>query len=121
MDEELVFSFVRSSIKSAWSLELLLLLCRDPEQWWNAEALIRELRGSLHLVNESLAILSNAGLIETAESGVRYRPQSAELAEMVAALVAVYGKKPITVLRTIFTTPSDKIRSFSDAFLFQKK
>ena len=121
LDEELVLSFVRSAIKSAWSLELLLLLYRTPLQTWSGEALVRELRGSEHLVNESVATLGAAGVVELDDGGVRYRPQSNELAALVAALVELNAQKPATVLRTIFASPSDKIRSFSDAFLFQKK
>jgi hypothetical protein len=120
LNEEIVLSFVRSALKSAWSLELLLLLHRNPEQSWTSEALIRELRGSEHLVNESLATLSAAGIVTVGEAGARYRPQSVELEALVAALVDLYAQKPITVLRTIFTSPSEKIRSFSDAFLFRK-
>jgi hypothetical protein len=121
LDEEAVLSFVRSAIKSAWSLELLLLLYRGPGQSWTGEALVRELRGSEHLVSDCVTTLAAAGIVELGEAGVCYRPQSSELAELVAALVELYGQKPATVLRTIFTSPSEKIRSFSDAFLFQKK
>ena len=111
---------MRSSIKSAWSLELLLLLRRDPQQEWSAEDLVRELRGSLPLVDESLGTLSAAGLVVVDGAGARYEPRSPELAELTDALVDLHRGKPITVLRTIFTSPSDKIRSFSDAFLFRK-
>jgi len=121
LDEEAVLAFVRGSIKSAWALELLVLLRRDPQQGWTRDRLVRELRGSPQLVDEAQASLALAGLAELTETGVRYRPQSAEAAQCVDALVALYGDKPITVLRTIFTSPSDKIRSFADAFLFQKK
>ena len=82
---------------------------------------MRELRGSEELVSESVAILGAAGLIELGEAGVRYRPQSGEQAALATALVELYGQKPLTVLKAIFASPSDKIRSFSDAFLFQKK
>ena len=112
---------MRGAIKSAWSVELLLLLQRNPEQVWTGESLIRELRGSEHLVSESVSTLLAAGLVAVSEAGVRYQPQSTELSELVAALVELYSQKPITVLRTIFSSPSDKIRSLSDAFLFQKK
>jgi hypothetical protein len=122
VDEETVLSFVRSSLKSAWSLELLLLLQRDPQHSWDTEALVRELRGSIPLVNESLGHLSSAGLVSVAESGeYMYKPQNSELDALVTALVELYRQKPITVLRTIFTSPTQKIRSFSDAFLIKKK
>ena len=121
LDEEVVLSFVRSAIKSAWSLELLLLLYRDPRQSWTGEALVRELRGSEHLVDDSVATLVHAGVVAVSEGGARYEPQSDEQRALVAALVELYRQKPLTVLKTIFTSPSQKIRSFSDAFLFQKK
>jgi hypothetical protein len=121
LDEEIVLSFVRSAIKSAWSLELLLLLYREPRQCWTGEALVRELRGSEHLVNDSIGTLGAAGLVEHGEAGARYQPQSSELEALATALVELYRQKPLTVLKAIFSSPSDKIRSFSDAFLFQKK
>ena len=121
MDEETVLSFVRSAIKSAWSLELLLLLYRNPQKAWTGKELVRELRGSEHLVSESVGMLSVAGLVELNDEGARYQPLSAELAELAAGLIELYAQKPTTVLRAIFTSPSEKIRSLSDAFLFKKK
>jgi hypothetical protein len=121
VDEETVLAFVRSSIKSGWSLELLLLLHREPQKCWSVDALIRELRGSQHLVDKSVATLRAAGLLAVAEAGVSYQPQSPERAELTAALADLYANKPITVMNAIFASPNDKIRSLSDAFLFQKK
>jgi len=120
--EEAVLAFVRSSIRSAWALELLLLLQRNSDQKWTSDALVRELRGSVQLVTENLATLTSAGLITVMEAGgYAYQPRSTELADLVSALVQLYAQKPVTVLRTIFTSPDDKIRSFSNAFLFRKK
>jgi hypothetical protein len=120
--EETILAFVRGAIKSAWALELLLLLQRNSDRKWTIDELVRELRGSVQLVTENLATLSSAGLIAATEtSGYFYQPRAAELADLVAALVELYAQKPVTVLRTIFTSPDDKIRSFSDAFLFRKK
>jgi hypothetical protein len=121
VDEEIVLSFVRNAIKSVWALELLLLVRREPQQLWSRDALVRELRGSTQLVDTSLAILNAAGLISIGGTGVRYEPRSAELAELVNALFALHAVKPITVVQTIFTAPNERIRSFSDAFLFRKK
>jgi hypothetical protein len=119
--EEAALSFVRSSIKSAWTLELLLLLHRDRERSWRLEGLVRELRGSTALVAESLKTLSELGLIVLLENETYvYQPNSPELGALVTALVQVYAVKPITVLRTIFTSPSEKIKSFSDAFLLKR-
>jgi hypothetical protein len=121
VDEATVLAFVQSSIRSGWSLQLLLLLYRDPHRSWSVEALVRELRGSLALVNESLATLRAAGLIALGDAGASFQPQSPDRTELVAALADLYAQKPIAVINAIFASPNDKIRSFSDAFLFQKK
>lgn len=119
--EETVLSFVRSSIKSAWALELLLLVRRDPQRSWRIESLVRELRGSLALVNENLKTLNEIGLVVLiGDEACLYNPKSPELDALVSGLVDLYAQKPITVLRTIFTSPSDKIKSFSDAFLLRR-
>lgn len=121
MTEEAVLSFVKTTIRSAWSLELLLLMQRAPRTAWSADDLVRELRASVGVVNESLANLTAAGLVASRETGVyTYAPTSPELSAAVAALVDLYSRKPITVMNTIFSSPTDKIRSFSDAFLFKK-
>ena len=122
LDEQTILEFVRGSLKSAWSLELLLLLRRVPIQAWNVDGLVRELRGSVSSVTESLEALNSAGLIEITEAGeYRYSARTPALEAMVAGLVELYSHKPITVLRAIFSSPTDKIRSFSDAFLIKKK
>lgn len=121
MTEEAVLAFVRDSIGSAWSIELLLLLQREPRRSWSIDALVRELRGSSQLVQESIATLSAGGLLTATPNGeVAYDPKSRDLAELVSALAELYAHKPFAVLRTIFTSPSEKIRSFSDAFRFKK-
>jgi hypothetical protein len=102
-------------------LELLLLLRRDPQRQWTADALVRELRGSIALVTESLTLLRDAGLVGVTDADAYfYRPESQQIDDLATALVELYGQKPITVLRTIFTSPSDKIQSFSDAFLIRR-
>jgi hypothetical protein len=102
-------------------LELLLLLRRDPQRQWTAEALVQEVRGSIALVTESLKSLKEIGLVSLSDADAYfYRPESAELDELAAALAELYKQKPTTVLRTIFSSPSDKIQSFSDAFLIRR-
>lgn len=99
-------------------LELLLLLRRDPQRQWTTDALVDEVRGSIALVTESLKTLREIGLVALTDAEAYfYRPETPELNDLAAALVELYRQKPTTVLKTIFTSPSDKIQSFSDAFL----
>lgn len=119
--EERILAFVRSSIKSAWSLELLLLLQREPQRRWSVAALVQELRGSVAVVTESLNSLSSANLVLTSEKGGhRYCPGSQELDDIVTALSELNARKPLLILEAIFTLPNEKIRSFSDAFLIKR-
>lgn len=120
MTEETVLSFVKSAIRSAWSLELLLLMQRRP-QAWGTEDLVRQLRASTGVVREGLASLITAGLVASRETGIyTYAPISLALSELVSALGDLYSRKPVAVRNAIFSAPTDKIRSFADAFLFKK-
>lgn len=122
MAEEAVLDFVRGSVPSAWALELLLLMRRQRERAWRPEALVSELRGSLELVSQSLAALSEAGLVAADGRGqYAYQPRTPELAEMIDAVAELHAQKPLTVLSAIFSAPSGRIRTFADAFLFRKK
>lgn len=107
MDDSDVLQFVRSRVPSAWTLDLLLLLRRDPRSSWSCEALVRELRGTLELVIQNLGLLITAGLaVETDEGRYAYRPSSPELAALVDHLAALYARKPVTVRNAIFA-PSE--------------
>jgi hypothetical protein len=120
--EEAVLAFVRQSIPSAWALELLLLMRREPSRAWRAETLVAQLRGSEELVSQGLAMLAAAGLVAAGDDGEQvYRPQTPELAELVDALAELHAQKPLAVLGAIFSAPSGRIRTFADAFLFRKK
>ena len=63
MTEDEALAYAAASIRSVWALEMLLTLKRAPERVWSIDALIRELRSSLAVVNECLSNLHNAGLI----------------------------------------------------------
>lgn len=109
MAETDVLQFVRTQVASAWMLELLLLLQRDPQSSWSCAALVRELRGTAELVIQNLGLLITAGLVaEVDYGGYGYRAKTAELAALVAALAKLYAQKRVTVLHTIFA-PSEKI------------
>jgi len=97
-------------VPSAWTLDLLLLLHRDPRSSWSCEALVRELRGTLELVIQNLGVLITAGLVaETDDGSYAYRPLSPELAALADRLAALYAQKPVAVRNAIFA-PSDQVR-----------
>ena len=114
--EEEVYAFVRQSIGSVWTLELLLLLQRNNARVWQADELVRELRSSQTIVDEGLARLRAAGLLSESDGGYIYRPASPDLQRLADDLQRIYAAKPISVVKAIMTAPNDKLRIFSDAF-----
>ena len=56
-------TLLRSSIRSVWALELLLLLRRHPDRDWSNGDLVRELRGSDVMVQQGNVQIA-AGVVE---------------------------------------------------------
>jgi len=120
LDEDVVLSFVRDAIGSVWSLELLLLLQRDCSKSWKISELVVALHANTRLINESLATLNSGGLVNVDANGLYcYLPSTPQQADVVAALAALYDRKPVTVVRAILSAPNAKIRTFADAFRFK--
>ncbi|HUK57806.1 MAG TPA: hypothetical protein VLV50_01150 [Stellaceae bacterium] len=116
-----VKAFLQTSLPSVWTLELLLLMRRTPARVWSADELIRELRASALVVARACAALAAAGLAVEDEPGkFRYQPARPELAQMVERLAAVYVEFPFAVTQAILAAPSDKVRTFADAFRLKK-
>ncbi len=116
MHRELV-GFIQDSFGSVWSLEILLALYREPERVWQPTQIIDELRSSEAVVKKGLDDLFAGGLILTEENGsVRYGPASAHQADLVRQLAEAYRVKPGAVRRLIVQSPSERLRTFSDAF-----
>jgi biotin operon repressor len=121
INEEDVLSFAGTSIRSVWTLEMLLLMSRSATRAWSAEALARELRASESIVSNGLSELQAAGLVIHEQGATfRYGPASAALDDLVRSLAQLYRERPFAVTRAIFASPSEKLRSFADAFRFKK-
>ena len=120
MDSDLI-EFVETSFGSVWSLELLLLLYRDPGRTWTPDELVNELRSSEVVVAQSIERLVAAGLALAEKDGsVRYGPASPEQNDLVAQLQEEYRRKPAAIRRLILQNPVEKLRTFADAFKLKK-
>jgi DNA-binding IclR family transcriptional regulator len=103
-------------VRSVWALELLLVLKRDAERRWPAEALTAELRASTSLVNDNLQRFERSGLAVRDEGeGWRYAPASAVLAGLVDQLEQAYRERPVSIINLI-AAPPDPIQGLADAF-----
>ena len=116
-----VLEFIQSSFKSIWSLELLLFLQRSADRAWTTSELVRELRGSEHVVRQSLAALLAAGLVSAeANETFRYAPASPDLHRLALETERTYRERPGAVRQAILSAPNEKLRTFADAFRLKK-
>ncbi len=115
MSEQELHQFIRGSIRSVWALELLLLLKRDADRHWSNDDLVRELRASTTVVEDSLAEFVAAGLVACQDGLCRYAPASPVIAQLSEALEEAYRRRPVSVIN-IIASSRDKMQSFADAF-----
>jgi hypothetical protein len=121
LSEDLL-SFIRASIRSTWALELLLLMRKRAPHASAPGELVLALRAAPTLVGTCLDQLQQAGLIVREESGHwRYAPAAPALDQLVGELEAAYAERPVTIVNAIMATPTDRLKSFADAFRFPKK
>lgn len=118
--KEQVPAFIRSSFRSVWSLEVLLLLKRDRRAWTHAE-ILTSLRASDLIVSQSLDALTAAGLIALDEAGgASYRPVSEQAALLVEEAERLYAQSPDSVRRLIVGSSTGGLTAFADAFRLRK-
>lgn len=119
-EDEKLFNFVRSHVPTVWTLELLLVLKRDPDRRWSSEQLVAELRGSEAVVTAALGQLKRAGLARIDEHArYGYEPALPGLAASADQLDQAYRERPFTIIKWI-AAPEDKLRSLADAFKFRR-
>jgi hypothetical protein len=117
-----LLTFIRASIRSTWALELLLLMRKQAPRGSSPDELVLALRATPTLVNACLDQLQRAGLVVQEHGGAwRYAPASPALDQIVAELDAAYAEKPVTVINAIMAAPTDRLKTFADAFRFPKK
>lgn len=114
-------SLLRTSFRSVWALELLMLLRRESQRAWSRDALIRELRGSELVVQEALdGFLAAALVAAEPDGGYRYSPALAVLDQWVGEIEQAYAQRPSAIVREILAAPGNKVQIFADSFRFRK-
>jgi hypothetical protein len=116
-----LLALIRTTIRSVWALELLLLMKRQPDRVWEPAALIQELRASQTLVQDNLALLAAGGLIREEPQGFVYGPATLALKQQVEELEAAYRQRPVSVVNLIVGASRDNVQGFADAFRFRRE
>jgi hypothetical protein len=119
--EEDISRFIRSSFRSVWSLELLLLLKRDRRFWTRAE-IVAALRASDLIAAQSLDALTAGGLVIVDEAGnAAYAPASDAAASLAEGAESLYARSPDAVRRLIVGAGAGGLAAFADAFRLRKE
>lgn len=110
-------SFIRSTFRSVWALELLCFLKKHRDRGWAQRDLVVALRGSDLVVSQSVESLLAAGLVVIeSDRSVRYQPTSDAVDHLAGAAEALYASRPDAVRRMIVTPAPSGLSSFADAF-----
>lgn len=118
--EEELSGFIRTSFRSVWSLELLLLLKREPRCWARAE-LVQAMRASELIVSQSLEALATAGIVMLDQAGdAAYRPASDSIRARVEETESLYARSPDAVRRLIVASRGGGLTAFAEAFRIRK-
>lgn len=108
-------TFIASSFRSVWSLELLLYLKREARAFSTPE-LVSALRASTAVVEQAVALLTAGGLACSEDGSTMYMPVGPGVAALVDETERLYASRPDRVRRLIIAGSNPGLAAFSDAF-----
>ena len=117
--EDELSRFIGSSFRSVWSLELLLLLRREPRLWPHGD-LVRALRASDLVVTQGLETLSAAGLVAVDDKGSALFAPTPGAVSLVEGTASLYARSPDAVRRLIVDRKVSGLTAFAEAFRLRK-
>lgn len=114
--------FIKSQLQSVDDLRALLLFHSNLEPTRDAEETASRLYIPPAAAATVLARLAERGFLTGAGEPPRYRfqPRDLELAALIQELAELDRKKPVTLLKMIYSRPKD-IQAFADAFKLKKE
>jgi hypothetical protein len=122
-----VKQFITDHVDSVMQLEVLLLLAAPDSRAWTASELAQQMRVDAAWVDATLRTMAAKGLVSVNDGAgaggaaqFKYDPRTAELGAAVNELADAYADRRVTVIGLIFAKPTDKLRSFADAFRLRK-
>ena len=113
-------TFIGSSFRSIWSLDLVQFLYANPQESYSKEQLIAALRASDSVVSQSIASLAAVGLVLVDRDRIRIHVADKQAQGLIEGAIKLYGKGPDKVRRLIISAASPGITAFADAFRLRK-
>jgi hypothetical protein len=119
-----VRAFLRDEVTSIEQLEVLLVLVREPQRWWSADAVAEELRMSESVAADVLEKMASRNLFDVRTSEqllFRYAPISLALDVAVRETARAYKETPDAVATAIYSPSMADVRSFAEAFRIRRR
>jgi hypothetical protein len=119
-----VNAFIRVHIRSVGQMEILALMCTQPDREWTPREVDAVLRSNHQLIAGRLAEFVRSGVLvkaERADEAYRFQPASPALRAAAAETVHAFQTRPVLVIETIFRPEADPGQTFADAFRFRPK
>jgi len=118
-----VRALITDFVDSVVHLEILLLISRNPQEAFSAEAVGKKLGIRPDWAEADLGVLASRGLLEASGEAprvYRYAPRTEELRAAIGGLDLAYQQRRVSVINLIFAKPIDRLRDFADAFRLRK-
>ena len=120
-DRKELDSFIGTSFRSVWALELLKYLAENPDTYHTSDELIAVLRASDAVVTQSVQNLLAAGLAVVDEAGrVAYLERAKEATALGSEAIALYARSPDQGRRLIIAQCAPGVTAFAAAFRLRK-
>ena len=114
--------FLKEAVTSVEDLEIVLLLRRNPERYWDAESVSDRLEISRQLAAASLETLARHNLLDVRLSDViryRYNPMTGGDLASVNAVADAWRHDRALVMKEL-TANGHSLSDFSNAFRFRR-
>jgi hypothetical protein len=118
-----VVAFVRQHVETLEQLEVLMLLIKSPERWWDAAAVAEALGISRQSTRDALERLASGNLLAvsiTTEVRYQFQPGTAALREVSEEFAEACRTNRIAVFRIVTDTQRRVMQDFADAFRLRR-
>ena len=99
---------------------MLILLHASKQRAWKTEEINADLPSTTLAEQGRLDSLEKSGLVRRMENGTYGFDERSPDALLVAELASEFHRRPFTIMNMILQNPTDKIRTFADAFRLKK-
>lgn len=118
-----VRAFVETHLPSLEHLEVLALLIRESEKWWDAAAVGRELgipAAACRLILEQLASSNLLAIAITADVRYQFQPGVPEIRDAAEAFALSYGTQRLAIASLVVRRARRSIQDFAEAFRIRR-